>query len=203
MNPFDFFDNIYYINLDSRPDREEALLAQAQALDFHPIRMSAVTPKDLGHDNNHLAFNASCMKVLEESVGNNVLVLEDDCVFGDINHLSKALSELPHDYDMVFLGANIHESGCEYYSEHLVKYISGWTTHAVGYSRQCIEYIIDNFKPEEFPIYDEWLRVNVLPRGKSFVVCPMVADQAKGFSDINQAFSDYGFFNQWNNKLKQ
>ena len=202
MNGFDFFDNIYYINLASRPDRNDALLEQARQQDIHPIRLEATTPAELGHDNNHLAFNTSQYKALCEVDGSKVLILEDDCVFGNTSFLGEALGQLPTDFDCIFLGANIHDNGCELYSENLVKYLSGWTTHAVGYSRKCIEFIIDNFKPDEFPIYDEWLRVNVLTQGNSYCVCPMVAGQSPGFSDIWQEKVDYGFYNQWGNKIR-
>lgn len=202
MNAFDFFDNIYYLNLDSRPDRKESILEQAQILGIIPIRIQALSPADLGHDNHHLAFNASCMKALKEMQGDNVLLLEDDCVLRSVTTLEASLKQLPKDYDMVFLGANIQDGGVEMYSPNLVSYNSGWTTHAVGYSRECIEFIKGHFNPDQFPIYDEWIRLNVLPRGRSFVACPMVADQLKGFSDIWQGNVDYGFFNAWGNKMK-
>ena len=208
MNPFDFFDNIYYLNLDSRPDREESLLSQAKYLDIHPIRVPALSPKDLGHDNFHLAFNASCWKALDEAVGDNVLILEDDCVFKNIDHLGQALSELPRDYDIVYLGANIigvdglNWSDTKPYSTHLHSVKDAWTTHAVGYSRKCIENILETWDYTVFPIFDEHLRVNILPHSRCFIINPMVADQLKGFSDIWQNEVDYGFFEAGNRKMK-
>jgi len=52
MNPFDFFDKIYYINLDSRIDRREKMEEQLNKLGITAERFPAITLTE--EQNNHL-----------------------------------------------------------------------------------------------------------------------------------------------------
>jgi GR25 family glycosyltransferase involved in LPS biosynthesis len=193
VNGFDFFDNVYYINLASRPDRNSALLAECFMQGFVPQRIEAETG-----ENHHLAFNASQYKALSQAQGDKVLILEDDCVFRYNYHLDKAIAELPEDWHLLYLGANVHDNGAEQYGSHLLKLNSCWTSHAIGYSRKAIDFLLSNWDPTQFPIFDQ--RLNEFPL-KRFLVAPMIADQAPGFSDIWQQETLYGFYNNWSGKI--
>jgi len=207
MNGFSFFDNVYYINLAARTDRNLQIRYELDRLEVKANRIDAITG-----ENKHLAFNASQFKALSGAGGDSILILEDDCVFrsgvSDCHDIiTSATGELSEDWDILFLGANIMGSDVMKweaplnYSTHLKILVNCWTTHAVAYSRKCIDWIVKNWNFSEFPIYDEWLRVNVLPYKKCFIVNPMVADQRPGFSDIWQTQVDYGFFKQGNERM--
>lgn len=208
MNGFEFFDNIYYINLASRPDRDLATRFELERLGIKAQRIEGQTG-----ENKYLAFNKSQFKALSEAQGDKVLILEDDILFRNVSairdsHLPEAIKELPEDWDMLFLGSNIIGNDQtdwatpNPYSPHLNKVVNSWATHAVAYSRKCIDFILDNFKHEEWPpIYDEFLRVSVLPVRKCFIINPMIADQRPGFSDIWQTPVEYGFFEQGNKRM--
>lgn len=209
MNGFEFFDSIYYINLAARTDRDVATRYELARLGIQAQRVDAEF-----EENRFLAFNKSQFKALSQSVGDRVLILEDDVIFRGMSamkdsHFPQALKELPDDWDMLFLGANTIGSDVLPfrppipYSEHISQLQDVWTTHAVAYSRNCIDFILQNWKYDEWPpIYDEYLRTCVLPVKKCFVVNPMIADQRAGMSDIWQKQVEYGFFNPGNEKMK-
>lgn len=206
LNGFEFFENIYYINLASRPDRDLATRYELERLGIKATRVEAVSG-----ENKFLAFNESQYKALFYSDGDPVLILEDDIRFRISAvtdcHLSAAVKELPADWDMLYLGANITGSDVtnwnkpEPYSPHLSRLTNAWTTHAVAYSRKCINDIIGTWDWRELPIYDEWLRVNILPVKKCFVINPMIADQRPGYSDIWRGQVEYGFFEEGNKRM--
>jgi GR25 family glycosyltransferase involved in LPS biosynthesis len=184
-----FFDRICCINLDKRVDRWEKCLIEFERVGLQVERFSA-----FDGDNHHLAFNKSqhtAIKKMVEEGAERFLVLEDDVVFKGYSHVTDALNELPEDWDALWLGANINGTELERYSDHLFKLRNSFTTHAVGYSRKMAEWIVENFNPDQFPIYDEFLRINVQEQFKCFLVAPMVAWQRPDHSDIWGHHADY------------
>jgi len=138
------------------------------------------------YEGGEKGYNKSIFEAITTSQ-NDILILEDDCVFEpDARKIfDEAVNELPKDYDIMYLGCNIRMQ-CSPVSEHLNKVYDAWTTHAVMFSKKCIEFIKSNYNPETDSIFDEWLRLNVQPQNNCYVVKPMIAFQLDGWSDIRQ-----------------
>jgi glycosyl transferase family 25 len=91
-----FFDGVYYINLDERQDRRELFEKRSKTHDIEAIRFPGIIPKDgefsqliNGYDPLR-KFKVGCslshqavIKMAKESEYENVLIFEDDCVFSD------------------------------------------------------------------------------------------------------------------------
>lgn len=184
-----FFDRICCINLDKRVDRWQKCLVEFSRIELEVERFSAFSG-----ESPHLAFNKSQHTVLKKMVdekAERMLILEDDVMFKGLGHLTDAFNELPEDWDVLYLGANVNGTLLERHSDHLYKIKNSFTTHAVGYSFKMAKWIVENFNPDQFPIYDEWLRVNVQEQFKCFLVSPMVAWQRPDHSDIWGHHADY------------
>lgn len=126
------------------------------------------------------------------------LLLEDDVLFQDLEHLPAALSELPGDWDILYPGANITDgvTGIKErqpvrYSDHLWQVRAAWTTHAVAYTRAMAEKIISTYAVHRYEMYDQWLNQTILPDHRCFLVNPMVAWQRCGKSDLWGQETDY------------
>lgn len=209
-----WFDKTYCINLDKRTDRW-----QRSEEEFKRIGIEVERFKAYEGNNPMLAFNKSQYHVLKQVLNEghkSSLILEDDVEFRDVSHMNAALSELPSNWDILFLGCNL--IGCGgmefekpiYYSKHLRKLVDAWQTHAVAYSRGMVEWIVNNFpyhddqyETEGLMIYDEWLRVNVIKKRMCFVVAPQVALQRPDHSDIWNTHADYSSLFERGNKLLQ
>jgi len=193
-----FFNKILVINL---PDRTDRLDQFSDECDKVGIRRVDIIHGIKG-ENAVLGFNQAQHNALEACEGNS-LVLEDDVVFKDWEHLKFSLHELPMDWDLCYLGANVVGTNlCNWdppkqYTQHLKRVTQAWTTHAVAYSQKGRDTILANWNHKDGQIYDDFLRVN-LERLQAFIVSPMVADQRPGFSDIWNTNTNYGFFNKWN-----
>lgn len=147
----------------------------------------------------HQSFSHSERNILLDflhSDAERLLHLEDDCVFRDLSLLPAALLQLPSDWDIVYLGANLvlwnnGESDPERYSEHLFRVKCAWTTHAIAYNKKCVRGILE--KQPEFSVrmFDNYLS-DRLPELNAFCVSPMVAWQRPRFSSIWQREDDYG-----------
>jgi hypothetical protein len=182
----------YIINLDARVDRWQ----ECQALPFELERVSAVR-----HEWGWRGLVLTMKRLFEEKFeGEAMLVLEDDAVIvRDLGIFERAVADLPGDYDMLMLGANI-KGGAEKYGENLARVGGAWTTHAVLYSADFIKELMPILEILTVPV-DEYFRTEVHPRGRSYVVRPMVCYQRASFSDIEGLYNDYTDLFEESNKL--
>jgi len=207
MSPWDFFETIAYINLPERKDRWMQLQeAMVWAGVIHPTRKNVLCIPGIIADTPMKGFNQAQRNALESVKQFPVVIFEDDVTFHDIGHLEAALSELPSDWDILYLGANIIGTDLcnwpvpEYFSSHLRRIKQAWTTHAVCYSAKGRDWILKNWDHTDGQMYDDFLRVN-LEKLQAFIIYPMIADQRPGFSDIWNRDTHYGFFEQGNKKM--
>lgn len=207
---------ILYINIDSDTESRDITEQQLANAGFQAERLPATV-----EDNRVLAFNKSVYRAMHEAyvtaVGPQTLLLfEDDVMFEPwFKWPYSKIAVLP-DFLTIHLGCNIIGADTTKWqmptahSAHLAKLHNCWQSHATLYSAECVKYILDNFKyvtdeykTEGCMIFDEWLRLNVLPMGRSYVMRPMVAWQRPRKSEIWNCQSDYtGAHIQGNNYLK-
>ena len=126
------------------------------------------------------------------------MTFEDDVLFKDMGRLEAALKELPADWDIFYLGANItdmvfgiKENPPVRYSEHLYRVRKAWTTHAIGYSRKIVEKIVAQYPVHTYEMFDNWLNSEILPVCKAYLINPMVCWQRPGKSDLWGQETDY------------
>lgn len=146
----------------------------------------------------HQSFSHSERNILLDflhSDADTLLHLEDDVVFRDLGHLEQALSELPEDWDIVYLGANLvlwnnGEPWPIYYTPRLFKVMCAWTTHAIAYRKKCVRTLLEKQPEFSVQMWDNYLS-NRLPELNAFIVAPMVAYQRPRFSSIWGRVDDY------------
>ena len=147
--------------------------------------------------NPKYSFNKS-MKAIMESSDGPLMLFEDDVWIKKTKHLEDALSQLPEDWDLCYLGANL-VAPVERYSENLFKTFGAWTTHAVIYKNPQE---IGRRYEDTTIMFDDWLKTWYHPKGKSFIISPMIAWQRPHQSDLWNHFADYvNIFNDSANKL--
>lgn len=186
MSPFSFFDRITCLTLGG----EEWELAEVE---FSRVGIEVEKFLALPDEGPHQSFNKSTRQILSSFLNSDsetLLFLEDDCVFRVYDHLGLALSELPTDWDIVYLGANLLNGQPERYSKHLFRVKSAWTTHAIGYNKKVIPFLLENQPGFGAEMFDNALS-RWLPDLNAFVVAPMVAYQRFHKSSIWEISEDY------------
>lgn len=157
----------------------------------------------------HQSFNATMRASLQgfwDSDAQTLLHMEDDCWFQEFGHLEAALSQLPSDWDLVYLGANLLCWNREddprplRFSEHLFRIGQAWTTHCVGFNRKVIPFLLENQPPFSEMMLDQFLS-NSLPSLNAFVVGPLVCWQRPHFSSIWDRMTDYTDIFEASNRL--
>jgi glycosyl transferase family 25 len=119
-----YVDNVYLINMDKDTERLDKVTKECKKFNINFERFCGVDPlkiskKELNKyvsktcqnicPNGIIGCGISHMKIYEDALKNNyknILVLEDDVYFDDelYEELNKAMTELPEDYDILYLG---------------------------------------------------------------------------------------------------
>jgi len=199
-NPFDFFSEIYCINLDSRPDKWETVQKCFKTFNIKVKRVSGIR-----YDKSDVAsrfkgavgLSLTVLKIIENAKKNNlksVLIFEDDVVFKrkDVyDILNNAIKELPEDWGLFTLGGNIQKDTTPF-SKHLSKNVDSWGTQAWAINSIHYDKLIEYIKGSDFlkePRIDVILckKVNF---DNYFIVKPLIATQKIGLSDINGSVND-------------
>lgn len=173
MNNWHFFDRITCLTTGG----DEWTIAEAE---FNAVGLKAKSfqaiPSKLGP---HQSFNNSTYAILKEfydSKDHTLLFLEDDCEFRNLHLLPQVLKELPKDFDIFYLGANIRDEKPERVSQHIYRVRDCWTTHAVVYRKPIVKFILDNHPGESEMMFDNWLGAQ-LTNWKAYICKPFLAYQ--------------------------
>lgn len=194
------------INIDS--DTESWALAQKE---FDRVGLTVERVSAIVEDNRPLAFNKSVYKCMQMARGDSLLLFEDDVVFS-CNELPRY--QVPIGFLTLHLGCNIIGTDTMQwqmptaFTPFLAKLHNCWQSHATLYSAECVQFILDNLRTDVLDgnnmIFDEWLRQNVLPMGRSYILNPMIAYQRPRKSEIWNCHADYtGAHSQGNEWLKR
>lgn len=182
--------NTYCINLDNRRDKWEKVQKEASSLGVDLIRFSALKAgKISGHAGCLASHMALLRRVRDEGV---FMIIEDDMKVlaeNPIELINRAYSQLPKDWDMLYLGATLTKQ-LDRYSENLFRLEHAWATHAVIYNNQngVVDYILENHNEQKFSVF---LGRVVQYKFNCYITYPMVATQAAGRSDILRHYVDY------------
>ena len=216
-NPFDFFDAIFCINLDSRQDRWTKCLEQFKifGIEDKAQRFSAIKIETENQQLGKFCGRCGCSlshfeicKIAKNKNYKNYLVLEDDFEFNfdletTFDLLNKAISDIPNDWDMFYMGANLTDEygvvPIENFSENLFKLKSCHTTHAMAFNNKFYDSFLEN-APDINSIFewtakneiiDVYLSKNFLHNINCFINKELLVNQSAGFSDIEKSSFDY------------
>ena len=189
----------YLINLDRRTDRLEAVMPQFEALGWEVERFSAYDT-----DKGWVGCTLSHIDVILMGYSHETfMVLEDDVVLDPTTNLvlEDAMSQLPEDWDMLYLGCSPKEPQVRY-SDNLFKLNNAHVTHAIiwnGRPDGAFEYVLDH--ADEIEKIDDYFATVIQPRFNCFVTYPMVALQNENmgsdiakFSDVSQIWKSYKLY---------
>ena len=173
------------INLERRKDRLQHMEEQARKLDFQFELMHAIDSTDNPYiSNSHYGCFLSHKSILQRR--ETMLIFEDDCL---LNHnwenlLVDAMSELPEDWDMLYLGG--WKTLTTPYSEHLLKADRVLCTHAYLVRDKFCQVILDEMERKVNKID----LVYVATEGNKFICNPIIATQIEGYSDIEHSITN-------------
>lgn len=188
-------DKTYCINLKHRPERWERTqhefktrCSNIKTKRFNAIFNSKGWP---GCRDSHLAVLKMCRD------NKNIMIVEDDVNFlFDINALLATIdSQLPADWEMLYIGANFRSANFEKpltkYSRNLIQVTQCWGTYAyiINNNNGLINEILS--QSENIRKIDVFYAEHIQPRGKCYAIYPMAATIYDGYSDVTRKETDY------------
>jgi hypothetical protein len=174
----------YVINLDDRPDRLEEF--KTNKFPFDVVRFAGIK-NNVGIQ----GCNESHLTILRRKHRYPFVIFEDDCkLLEDWSFVEKAMKQLPYDWDILYLGANLNKP-IKRVSENLYRLQDAWTTHAIIYgSQRVVDYAAERLKKGVSHI-DVFYAKDLTYQFNCYITHPMAAIQRPSRSDIMNGFRDY------------
>lgn len=201
VNLSKYFDKIYVINLDRRPDRYEAFQKEISKYGIKNVeRFSAIDGTtsnnikllagEIGVLQSHLEIVKKCKK---EGL-NNVLIMEDDVYFSDeILKLDEYMASVPEDWEFIYFGGNhVYGTPPVLVNDKIIK-----LNYTVALQCVAINGSIFDVIEKILPKMQKQVDVYYAELQKTFNVYgfhPNMAKQTAGFSDIQNRYVDYSYF---------
>ena len=179
-----YFPNAILINLDRRVDRLEQFDRQAKELGIEYERFSAVEL-----ENSVDGCRQSHIEVLKNYNYDPLFIFEDDALFveGFSDKLPIAMSHLPNDWDVAYLGAHILKA--EDHNEYWLKSYGASSTHAFairGRAKDMLGKSLDSYDGHADRAFS-----NIHKDLNVYVVKSTLIWQAPGYSDIQECEVNY------------
>jgi glycosyl transferase family 25 len=204
----EYIDAVFYINLASRPDRNDHLLDEVQKVcDTAKVqRIDAVKNKNgaLGCTLSHIK---TLETFLENTEWNTCMIFEDDFTFrsSDREHnntlLRSVFQNFP-DWDCCMLSAGVH--GLKVWSTphtQIKKVLSAQTSSGYCVTRKFAPSLLANLKESRDSIIkigkvpanclDQYWK-KIQPHCNWYLIYPTLGYQYGNYSDIEQGFANYG-----------
>ena len=134
----------------------------------------------------------SHMDILKKQTQFPFVIFEDDCVLlEDWSLVEKAMSQLPLNWDALWLGANVRRPVSRY-SDNLFRLRRGFATHAIIYgSARIVNFILNRKEKLARGVnFDVFYAAQLQWRFNCFITYPMMATQRSDFSDIAKVYTN-------------
>lgn len=200
----------YCLNLDKNPERWDKCVPEFIKVGINYVER-IITHAEEG-DRRYISFNHAHYDAIKKGyeTGEPFCIFEDDIAFDDRwKYVEEAMNQLPDNWDMLYLGANITGSDTMEWqmpmkaTANLCRLFNAWMTHAIVYSNRAAKWVLENFNPDQFPVYDEWLRINAMPYREAYIINPMICYQIPGWSDVQLGDVAYGSHPEGNIWMKE
>jgi GR25 family glycosyltransferase involved in LPS biosynthesis len=193
--------NIYYINLESRPDRKQHVEQQMKILDVTYERFNAVKLANgaIGCSMSHL----KCLEMAKKNGWEHIMILEDDILFLNPelfkNQLNKFLKN-HKDFDVLLIAGNnvppyqkiddscIKVYRCQTTTGYIVK--QHYYDTLISNMREGINLLMKN--PDKHVMYaidKYWFKLQ--EKDKWYLITPLSVTQREDYSDIEKRPTNY------------
>ena len=210
-NSFDYFDEIYVINLDDRKDRLEHAMNEftKAGIADRVKRFSAI--RDVDGRVGIIKSNLAIIKIAKEKKLKNVLVFEDDVEFIVDDPqivLQKSIDQVGNNkWHLFYLGANTHQKLIRF-KPNLILLKNAFAVHSMAYSDLMYDDFIRKYeKLDKINKFDDILDVYLAQQIQEKYIClmvnPMMTTQMNSYSDIEKRVVDYSFIEErYKNNIK-
>jgi GR25 family glycosyltransferase involved in LPS biosynthesis len=197
----DYFDKIFCVNLDRRPDKWELCEKEFAKHGLIVERLPAIEGKTIPYEGRlpagaigNAMSHSRILRIAKELGLQSVLIFEDDVEFD--NRLQEKFSlwinEVPNNWDLLYLGGNHNwVETLPLCSPHLMKLDNTYATHA--YAVKNTLYDLTTQRLETFSTEGDVIMAEIQKVSNSYCFVPNLAWQRAGVSDVFNRYVDYSF----------
>ena len=213
----DYFDKIFIINLERRPDRLESVIRNSKFYEFEFELFYAIDGKSINKDslinderieiknsdfyneiNSYFLGQLGCilshlsiLKYCKENNIKSVLILEDDVEFAENfnDKFTKFTEVFDKEWDMIYFSGSLINTSDVYETYH--KLNSCHTTHSYAVNSTVYDHIIDKLETYKFSKPVDVIYSEIQSSMKSWITMPFLTYQSTSFSDIQEKVVDY------------
>lgn len=215
----DFFEKVFVINLERRPDRLEIFEYNASQIGFEyevfkafdgrtidenfsyngiPIDIKPNVCYRGGLDNyskSALGCLISHLEVIKKSKiegYESILILEDDAAFTSnfIEKFDNFSSNFDKEWDMIYFSGSLIEIQ-ENTNDYYKTLESCHTTHSYAVNKNVYEYLINKIEDNLYKQPVDVTYSEIQSEIKSYITIPFLTYQSAGFSDIQNSVVEY------------
>jgi GR25 family glycosyltransferase involved in LPS biosynthesis len=203
MNNINDIKNIFYINLDTRPDRKAFFENQMKMIRLKAVRFKAIKNScgALGCSLSHLAL----LKYAKKHNLDHILIMEDDIMFLNpqifIQNINNFLSN-HKDFDVLLIAGNnmgeytridencVKIQKCQTTTGYLVK--SHYYDKLIHNFEQGINHLIKNINlKDDYAIDQYWTALQLVDTW--YLLTPLTVSQKADYSDIEKRHINYNY----------
>lgn len=191
----DYFPKIIVPNLAERKDR---FTRMKQMLFDYGIE--AVISEATRHEDGRLGLIITMKEIFKWCLEQNfkrVIIFEDDCdIIVNVDEFHSVMDNCCEDlknmnWDLFYMGVQHPASFFKWATPNLLRVSMGFSTHAVGYSRRAMEFVLQSHIDEPF---DNFLVREFQKYNTSYCSYPILCSQIAGHSDICKDWIDWSQF---------
>lgn len=189
----DYFPKVIIPNLPERTDRLERITKLLWDYGIEATIWEATKHTD-GRLGLVITMQGIFRWCLQEGY-ERVFIMEDDCEIlvsaGEfhitMDNCCEDLSKIQ--WDCFYAGVQHPKAFTGWRTPNLLNVTNGYSTHATGYSKKAMEFVVGN--PIQEPL-DNFLARELHKQGTSFCSYPLLCSQYAGYSDIDKDHKDWG-----------
>jgi glycosyl transferase family 25 len=216
----DFFEKVFVINLERRPDRLEIFEYNASQIGFEYEVFKAFDGRTIDENfsyngipidikpnvcyrgglDNYSKSQLGCvlshleiLKMARDKKYESILILEDDVAFVNdfINKFYNFYSNFNKDWDMIYFSGSLVELEDEECGEFYKRLKSCHTTHSYSVNKNIYDFLIKSIEENIYISPIDVTYTKVQSLIKSYITIPFLAYQSAGFSDIQNKVVEY------------
>jgi len=196
-----YFDKIFCINLDRRPDRWESVKKEFEKWGITSVeRYSAIDGNTIENNTNILngelgilETHYNLIKKCKDENLDTILVMEDDVYFTEkIKQIDEYMDSVPKDWDLLYFGGtHVYGPPPVAINDKVVKITHTVAIHCVAIKKNIFEPLLLTAKKRQKQI--DVCYAQLQKSFDSYCFHPNIALQTTGFSDIQNKVVDYNY----------
>ena len=199
-----FYDRVYCINLDCRPDKWEEAQKEFDKWGLTGIeRYSGLVGGDLDVTPEkdmlpgEIGISMTHVEIIKQAKAdglNNIMIMEDDVYFSeDILRIGEFISQVPEDWCfMYFGGMQIGGDKPTIITPDIIKINQTLMIHCIAINSEMFDTIINEVPKLKAQVDYEY--IGLQKTCPSYCTNPYIAFQRAGISDIQNKYVDYNMF---------